>query len=78
MKIFGRFTILISALLLSACNESAEFAKGDCVQRPDSMIVYRYEGKTEEGHQLSQSSNPSLPSTKIEKDMGGYIESVCK
>lgn len=78
MKIFTSFTVLISALFLSACNDSPKFAKGDCVQKPDSMVVWKYEGKMEDGHQLSQNSNPSVPPIKMEEDLDRYNKSVCK
>ena len=78
MKMLGSFTILISTILFSACENKTEFAKGDCVQKPDSMVVWKYEGKGPDGHKLSQSANPSLPLEKTEENVGSYIKSVCR
>lgn len=64
------------ALAFLSC-DSPSFKVGECVQKPDSMIVWKVEEVSEDEIVLSQNQNPQMEESKTTSASKGWIKTEC-
>ena len=62
--------------LFSSCN-APEFKVGECVQQPDSVIVWKITEVAGERLVLKQDQNPQLKKTQESSSGKGWIKTQC-
>ena len=75
MKIICKL-FLIQILFIS-CNDKKEFKVGDCIQKPDSVIVWKIKSKNKENYTLFQQQDKREPSIKTIKLKDIWTKSNC-
>lgn len=70
-------TLCAIAILTVSCNQQT-FKVGDCVQKPDSMIVYKITNQDDQKMTMEQNQNPQIEKTKqIDLSGEGWIKTQC-
>lgn len=77
MKTLASFSFVTATLFLTASCDSQDFKVGDCVQQPDSMIVWEITGIQNGALTLQQDQHPKKPSTTESSKGKGWIKTEC-
>lgn len=64
-------------LFLSSCDKAPTFKVGDCVQKPDSMVVWKVDEISKEKMTLVQNQNPQMEKSQETEPSGDWIQTSC-
>lgn len=76
MKAFVYFIFLLQTLLIG-CNDAKDFKVGDCIQKPDSVIVWQIKGISKGNYTIYQKQDKREPSVKTIELDGVWSKSNC-
>lgn len=69
--------LFLLQIFLISCNENKEFKIGDCIQNPDSVIVWQIKAIHEDNYTLYQKQDKREPSLKTINLKGIWTKSNC-
>lgn len=69
--------VLFSLIFITACKEQKSFQVGDCIQKPDSVIVWKIKAINDDNYTLHQKQDQREPDIKTIKLEGVWTKSNC-